>query len=286
VVNTQNLSYQLVPIGSNPIGLALSADASKLYVANSGSSFIGVMDTQTLTALNPILVPGNYHPSDVAVGTNNRLFVLANGIQQVDATTGATAGPNVTGLNIYGGTMEISPDRSTLWYGQQGLSPTTLYKINASSASPSAISSISTGSNGRDVALNHSGSAVAHPNGAPYAISLLRTSDLATLGTLNTGAYPYEIAFSPDDLVAYTYADTGGIKTYSTSSFLSIGPTITNGVGNEMIVDSSGRYLFASSSVTTVYDTGRSVPEPIGLSLFALAAPLAVSRREKSRGSV
>ncbi len=279
VINTQNLSYQLINIGSNPNALALSPDGSKLYVADSGSSFIGVLDTQTLTTLDPILVPGGAHPQDIVFGNNNRLFVLANGIQQIDATTGATAGPTATGISYYGGTLEITPDRNTLFYGQQGLSPTTMYKINASGNTLSVASSITTGSNGHDVALNHAGTVVAHPNGAPYSIGLMRTSDLATLGTLNTGPYPVELAFSPDDLVAYAYIDTVGIRTYSTSSFLSIGPSI-NATGNDMFVDASGKYLFATGVGTTVYDTGRLVPEPTSsLAAVALVGVVGLRRR-------
>lgn len=285
VINTQTLSYQLVPIGSNPDGMTLSPDGSKLYVANSGSSFIGVMNTNTLTTGSPILVPGGANPPDVAFGNNNRLFVIANGIQQIDATTGAVTGPAATVFQ-YAGTLQISPDRNTLYYGQQGLSPTTMYKIDVSSTVPSVIASITTGSNGRDVTISHDGTMIAHPNGAPYSIAIYRTSDLATLGTLNTGAYPVELAFSPDDKVAYTYTDFVGIGAYSTSTFLPMAPTIPGGVGNEMEVDSSGRYLFASSSTTTVYDTGRSVPatpEPTAAAFLLLGLSGLTLRRRRSR---
>ena len=123
----------------------------------------------------------------------------------------------------------------------------------------------------------------------PYTVyGLLRTSDFATLGTLNTGAYPVELAFSPDDQVAYTYIDTGGIKTYSTSTFLSIGPNI-NGVGSDLFVDASGRYLFATSTGTTVYDTGRTVPEPGSGGVMGVVGLLMLRRkrlRPLARGSV
>src|SRR5437763_583795 len=119
---------------------------------------------------------------------------------------GVTAGPNApSSVFVYSGSLAISPDRNTLYYGQQGLSPTTLYKLDVSTPTLTNSQSITTGSNGHEVVLNHSGSIVAHPNGAPYEIPLLRTSDLVALGTLNAGAYPSAIAFSPDDAVAYAY---------------------------------------------------------------------------------
>src|SRR5205085_502285 len=117
-----------IPIGSNPSGLALSADGSRLYVANSGSSFIGVLDTQTL------------------------------------------------------------------------------YKFNVGTSTPTQAWQMTTGSNGEDLALSHDGGLIAHPNGAPYAITLYRTGDQLATGTLNTGAYPSEFAFSPDDKFGYAVA--------------------------------------------------------------------------------
>lgn len=287
VIDTNTLGVRMVPIGSAPAGMALSPDGSRLYVANSGSSFVGVMDTQSLTALDPLLVPGNAHPLDVAAGTDNRLFVIGNGIQQIDATTGLTAGPTLgsspSPVFVYSGTLEISPDRKTLYYGQSGLSPTTLYKIDASSANLSVLTSTTTGSNGHDVALNHAGTVIAQPNGAPYAIGLLRTGDLATLGTLQTGPYPEELAFSPDDKVAYTYTYTAGIAAFSTSTYLSVGPTFPGAVGNEMFVDPTGRYLFASGdTATAVYDTGRSVPEPAGGVVALVGAFGLLGRRRRA----
>ena len=160
--------------------------------------------------MDPLLVPGNAHPVDVAAGTGNRLFVIGNGIQQIDATTGLTAGPTLGSSR--------APSRLQRDAGDQprpkhailraiGAFPTTLYKIDASSTNLSVLTSTSTGSNGHDVTPNHAGTIIAQPNGAPYAIGLLRTGDLATLGTIETGPYPVELAFSPDDKVAYTYTD-------------------------------------------------------------------------------
>jgi YVTN family beta-propeller protein len=270
IIDTNTLSATTVFVGSSPRGLTLSPDGSRLYVANSGSSFVGVLDTTTKTLLPPLQVASN--PSDVEFGNNNRLFVLNGGIQQIDATTGATAGPTIGSpydVWTYSGSMEISPDRNTLYYGQYGLSPTTLYKIDVSTTTPPPSTSITTGSNGQDVTLSHNGSFIAHPNGAPYQITLYRTSDLAALGTLNTGAYPREIAFSPDDLVAYAVHSSGQIDVFNTQTFLPLSPFPASGEASELSVDQTGRYLFASfGSVTRVYDTGRvAVPEPTSAAL-------------------
>ena len=94
IINTNTLTYETVVVGSGPTNLAFSPDASKAYIANSSSNFVVVFDTQTRTVINSFLVPE--HPQDVVFANQNRLFVLGeNHIFQIDATTGASTGPNV-----------------------------------------------------------------------------------------------------------------------------------------------------------------------------------------------
>ena len=176
--------------------------------------------------------------------------------------------------------MEISPDRNTLYYGEYGLSPTTMYKIDVTTTNPPTAVQRNTGSNGQDLTLSHDGSFIAHPNGAPYEIALYRTSDLVPLGTLNTGAYPREIAFSPDDEIAYAVHTSGQIDVFSTQTFLPLTTFSVSGEASELSVDPTGRYLFASFGTTTrVYDTGRVVPEPAGLAVLGLTSLLTLRRR-------
>ena len=126
-----------------------------------------------------------------------------------------------------------------------------------------------TGSNGEDLAVSHNGQFFAAPNGAPYNIRLFRTLDGGVLGTLNTGPYPSEITFSPDDSLAYAAHTAGQIDVFRTSTFLSDGPIPVTGEPDELIVDETGSYLFASfGSQIRVYATG--VPEPSGIVLILL----------------
>ncbi len=86
------------------------------------SNFVVVFDTQTRTVINSFLI--SEQPRDVVFGNQNRLFVLVgDNIFQIDATTGASTGPSFGGFVIYGGSMEISPDRNTLYYADYEASP-------------------------------------------------------------------------------------------------------------------------------------------------------------------
>jgi len=274
IINTNTLAASTVFVGSRPTNIALSPQGSKAYIANSTTNFVVVFDTQSQTIVNSFLLAE--HPQDVVFGNQNRLWVLGeNQIFQIDATTGASTGPSISGypdnVFVYSGSLEISPDRNTLYYGQYGLSPTTMYRIDVSGLAPMRTAETETGFNGEDLTLSHNGNFICHTNGAGlhgYDITKFRSSDFASLGSYVTGPYPQALAFSPDDLTVYASVHTGGgIQVFNANSFLSLGTISGPEVATKLAVDSTGRYLFAGYIEdfgdfrgTRVYDIS-SLPE-------------------------
>src|SRR4029077_20566098 len=130
IINTNTLAASTVFVGSAPTNLALSPDGSRAYIANSTSNFVVVFNTQTRTVINSFVL--SEQPQDVVVGSLNRLWVLGQDqIFQIDATTGASTGPSIGyPPYIYGGSLEISPDRNTLYYADYGLCGGTIYKMD------------------------------------------------------------------------------------------------------------------------------------------------------------
>src|SRR5207253_2419089 len=106
IINTNTLLVEdTVFVGSGPTNLAFSPDGSKAYSANSTSHVVAVFDTQRRTVINSFVLPEQ--PQDVVFGNSNRLWVLGeNNIFQIDATTGASTGPNIGGVFVYGGSLE------------------------------------------------------------------------------------------------------------------------------------------------------------------------------------
>ena len=284
IINTNTLAIEnTVFVGSDPTNLAFSPDGSTAYITDSTSDFITVFNTSSQTVTNSLLLPEE--PQDVVFGNQNRLFVLGQStIFQIDATTGASAGPNLTGVSISGGELQISPDRNSLYYGDYGISPASLYKFNISTTSPSLTWKTpfgAMGSNGQDLTISHDGSFISYATGSGqngYQIAKIRTSDHAILGSFNIGPYPRVIAFSPDDQLAYAVHTEGEIDLFNTNTFLGNGKILASGQATDLAVDSTGRYLFASyndpSSGFTgirVFDTG-IVPEPSCLVLMGIGA--------------
>jgi YVTN family beta-propeller protein len=194
IINTNTLAVEdTVFVGSRPVNLAFSPNGLKAYIANSASNFVVVLDTQSRTVVNSFLLP--QHPQDVVFGNQNRLWVLGEDqIYQIDATTGASTGPSGGfngGVFVYSGSLEISSDGNTLYYGDYGLSPSTMYKINVSGAAPVLVRETpfgTGGENGQDLALSHSGNFICYATGAGqnnYDIAKFRTSDFASTGSFD-----------------------------------------------------------------------------------------------------
>jgi YVTN family beta-propeller protein len=275
IINTNTLVVEdEVFVGSGPTNLAFSPDGSKAYIANSTSNFVAVFDTQTRMVITSFLL--SEQPQDVVFGSLNRLWVLGQTqIFQIDATTGASTGPSIGGFVVYSGALEISPDRNTLYYADYGLSPSTMYKYDVSGYTPVLVLQTpfgTVGSNGQDLTLSHNGSFICYATGSGqnnYEIAKFRTSDFASLGSFNTGPYPRQVAFSPDDLVVYAVHTAGEIDVFDANTFLSLGTMFGSGEGSDLTVDSTGRYLFAGYldefwgfAGTRVFDTGRTAATP------------------------
>jgi YVTN family beta-propeller protein len=278
IINTNTLAVEnTVFVGSGPAGLTFSPDGRYAYIANSSSSFVVVFDTQTRSVVNSFLMP--QQPRDVVFASGNRLFVLSHStIYQIDATTGASVGENISSgaVLVYSGALEISPDGNALYYGNYGVSPAKMYKFNVTTTTPVlqwGSPHGPHGDNGQDLTLSHDGSFISYAVGSGqnlYQIAKFRTSDMGMLGSFNTGAYPQQIAFSPDDRIAYAVHTAGEIDLFDALTFLPIGTIRASGEATELTVDRTGRYLFASYNAqysnftgTRVFDTGRVVPSSV-----------------------
>lgn len=283
-------------VGSGPTNMAITPDGNTLYVANSLSNFIGVLNTSTGSFSNIAI---SDTPKDIEVGADGRLYVLgSNSIMQINPADGSSAGNDLENIWIYSGELALSADKTTLYYGTYGVSPSTLMQFDVTGDEPvltwqNEFGTI--GSNGNDLAVSNDGSFVSYATGSGqlgYKIAKFRTSDMLMEGTFNTGAYPHEITFSPDDAVAYTVNRIGSIESWDTTTFLQLDSFSVTGESTELAVDSTGRYLFAAMNTgkLEIIDTGRmvsSVPEPSQAVLMILGLGVAggVARRMKNKTS-
>lgn len=293
VVDTASLQIvKTIPVGSMPVCLVVSNDARKLWVANSGSTTtaISVIDLDTLTVIGTL--PAPTLPYDIKEGLGNRLYLtpggsnsppLAYGIMQIDSQTGAFQGSVGSASSYRMGFLEVSPDRRTLFFGDAGVSPSTLERYDISTATPTLLQATNfnaVGSNGESLRVSHNGEFLVFPNGGGngpnYVTFEIPTSNLNSVnGSFEVGAYPNPAAFSNDDTILYhTVAYENVIKVFDTRTFTSLDPiplgTSESRDFRDIVVDRSGRWLFVGTSTMgfptggdlRIFDLGRSDPLP------------------------
>lgn len=276
VIDTSTLSVVgMVTVGDSPVGLAVSKDGSTLYVANSGdtTNSITVINLATLQVETSLSTP--VIPSDIAIGYGNQLYLTPatdsgeEGIMQVDAGTGNFQEQFTGGAFVYeGGFLAVSPDQKTLYFGNSGISGSTLASIDISSGTAVGLETNGSGENGEDLEISHNGLFVCYPNGggqsSGYEIDELQASDIDTVnGSFDTGAYPDNIAFSPDDAFAYTVPfDQSEVRVFNTNTFTQTGSfSVPGDDAGRLIVDSSGNYLLVAALLSP-YDT------PVGVAIY------------------
>lgn len=276
-----------IDVAGAPQGLAVSPDGTRLYVATTTMPQLAVIDLEARTLLAPIALP--YVPFDVAAGNGNRLYVSPGNtsgyedLAQVDAITGVystfyTANAIFLYYNAF---LQISPDRNTLYIGNQGVSSGTLHKVNVSTTTPSLMTKSSgLGSNGQDLCIDGTGDYIYYAMGGGnevldgYDVARIRTSDLAPYGAVLTGPYPREVEIHPDNKTLYTVNEAGSIGVWNMENQTSKGTIVTQDKdkvdveATELKVDPSGRYLFAAfDDVLRVYRVSSKAIAPLGKEL-------------------
>ncbi len=275
-INIGTLSMSEVEVGSNPVGLDLSPDGSKLYVSNRGATTTGVsvIDLPSFAVAYTLATP--FRVDSLAADAKGNLYIRGDGnspVTEIDAATGATKATVNAGSNfVYSGKLRASLDRRTLFYGDFDLSPSSLYAIDISGSMPVLLQSNGAnglGSDGVDLIISPAGDALVFPNrtGQGSGIYLIPTDNITgVIGEFKTGS-GNNGAFSPDGSIFYTAPyDQNVIESWSTRTFAQIASFPTPAV-KALAVDSYGRYFFAATgeaffdepSVLNVYSTGAGV---------------------------
>lgn len=278
-------------VGSGPIGMSISADGTKLYVAQNGVKKIAVIDLTTLTVLPSLTIAEESY--DVEAGLANRLYVTAwstsGDLLQVDAATGQTR--QVIASLYQDGRLEISSDRTLLFFGDKGLSPSTVSRYDVSSPTAMLLERsefYAFGTDGADLKLSHNDQLLSFPsqigNDLANGTYLIDPFDFDIVyQTFAVPDHPGRVAFSPDDTVFYQgllFGQNVYIFNVATSAQIATldvpGDTIA-----DLVTDTTGRYLFvAGDSAIEAFDFRPDVTETATATVgmpFSYDAPIYIA---------
>jgi YVTN family beta-propeller protein len=71
-------TLEVIPVGTSPKGIVISPDGTKVYIANSGSDSISVLDTITKEVTDTIFLGLGIGPEGLAITPDGRFLISAN----------------------------------------------------------------------------------------------------------------------------------------------------------------------------------------------------------------
>jgi hypothetical protein len=203
------LSGQLMrsyPLTGQPGDLELDPQTGELHVALAGATSLVTVDLESGQS-SPVVLP---QPGrSVTVGTGGYLLVTLDSTSSIAnplvfiSPAGVVTAANKTVYPL----LDFDHKRGHLIAAQLGLSPSSLaiHKFTTNPLDVTQVSTLSAGSNGREVALSPDNDHLAFVcgagnSGAPtnYSIADYHADDPSNIyGHWNVGAYPQSAAFDP-----------------------------------------------------------------------------------------
>lgn len=236
---------------SGAAGMAVSPDASTVYVALSGEHTIGVVDTSTLTV--DTRWTAERCPTDVAL--SGTYLVYSHGCEQhgaelsvLDLGTGQAVGRPTEDRFYEPPLLAATGDQVVA--GEPGLSPASLTSYTVSAQGLARNTELRTqGSYLNDLAASPTARTVVPTMGSPYDLTTYDATTLASGTVYDAGPYPHAVAFSPDGTLlagGLDPASGGQLYLYDTTT----GQTVLKGTATPADNPDSGNPAVRSQTLT------------------------------------
>jgi YVTN family beta-propeller protein/VCBS repeat-containing protein len=266
--------------GTEPLGLVLSPDGTRLYVTdvNAGNvdengdpvdDVVYVIDTATNTTVGAPIPVGLFPVGAVVTSDGSRVYVANTGqggsgtgdpgtISVIDTAAHATVGSPITvGIEPWG--LALSPDGNRLYVGNLGS-----HSVSAVDTATGTVSNtIQVGLNPAGLALSSDGARLYVANESDNTVSVIDTATSTVVKTVSVGTNPSSVAVSPDDSRVYVLNDSDAtITVIDSATNTVIGSPITvtdkdNGIGTLMTISPDGTRAYVtdiSYGTVTVID--------------------------------
>jgi predicted alpha-1,2-mannosidase len=265
-----------IRVGEEPRDAVLSADGTRLYVANLGGASISVVDTLARRTIATIKVGSS--PSGIALAPDGKTLWVANGdddtIESIDVASHKTSGTIRVGSRPRG--IAIAPNGDTLYVSDNGSNAVTPVDLR----SRTAMMPIAGGERPVGLAVTPDGDRLYVIDSAGNDVTPVDLSNNRALTPIPVGVYPMEIAIAPNGGVAY-------VTNYANSTITPIdlrtnaagAPIDVGGAPYGVAIASDGRTAAVvlhrdNACVMLDISTGRvSSPIPLGNGPYTVALP-------------
>jgi YVTN family beta-propeller protein len=197
--NTHQRVSARIPVGAEPVNVAVSANGSTAFVANAGDDSVSVVDLDSGTSV--AVVPVGAYPIDLAVHPDGRrLYVSERNSDRVSIVDIATR--QVTG------SIRVGSGPSDLVIRRDGR---RAYVANFRSNSvavldlenPRVAATISVGEQPFALALSPDDKRLYAVNTISATLSIIDTSSERVISTVPLGGFPIDVAVHPDGRSVY-----------------------------------------------------------------------------------
>lgn len=257
VTVTQSAPVVTIPVGTNPVAVAVNSVTNRIYVANANSNNVTVIDGDT-NATTTVDV-GTY-PVAIAVNAiTNRVYVVnffSNSTTVIDGSTNKAS--TITGTGYSGfdwGAVAVNPvtDKIYVTYSAPGGSVGTVTVINGATE---GTTTVTPGQNPIAVAVNPKTDKIYVPNIWSNNVTVIDGTTNETT-TVNAGACP--LAVATNSVTNLIYVANEGCGAWSPGSVTVIDgatnstTTINNGQDSVAVaVNSKTNRLYVANSNGTV----------------------------------
>ena len=247
VINaTTNQVAATIPVGTNPYGVSVNPDGSKVYVTNYGSNIVSIINTTTNTVVGNIPV-GN-GPSGIKVSPDGKMLYVVNNnnnskgsVSFVNTVTNTVTTTIPVGNNPYG--VAISPDGKTIYVSNWN--DNNVDVINTQTNLITA--TLAVGKNPSVVNINSDGSLVYVANNTSNNVSVINTATQSAT-TFATGNGTSGIGFSPDGSKIYVSNDIDGtVSIYNSTNYALIATVAVGNFPQGVSVSPDGSEVYVSN---------------------------------------
>jgi YVTN family beta-propeller protein len=245
VINASDNTTYTVNVGSNPYGVAVSPDGTKIYVANRGDNTVSVINASDNTTYT---VNVGSNPWGIAVSSDGtKVYVTNSGDNNVSVINVSDNTTYTVSVGDWPRGIAVSPDGTKVYVANYW--DGTVSVINASDNTTYAVN---IGSSLWGVAVSPDGTNIYVTNYWSNTVSIINASDNTTY-PVNVVNHPSGIAVSPDGTKVYVTETE--LDEISISGNVSIIDTATNNVTATVNVGTDIFEIAVTPDGTKVYVT-------------------------------
>jgi YVTN family beta-propeller protein len=268
-----------IPVGSYPVGVAITPDGGHAYVANANSKNVSVIDTgsNTVTAT----IPGS-SPTRLAITPDGRYAYVTNYYSNFNTVSVIDIRSNTVTATIPVGTSPVSvaitPDSRHAYVTNTSSNNVSVIDIRSNTVT----ATIPVGTSPSGVAITPDGqhAYVTNYYSSSNNVSVIDTGSNTVTATIPVGAWPESVEITPDGRHAYvTNHGSNNVSVIDTGSNIVSATIPVGSAPADVAITPDGRQAYVlnnGSNNVSVIDTGSNTVTatiPVGSSWAVAITP-------------